>query len=1305
MSAFPQIPITTAAIIRQVGNTVYTRGQRYAREGAVVRYSYDEKTRTLSGQVAGSLAVPYECTVRIGSGERPLSVNCDCPVRTVCKHAVALVVTAVEQAARARKALNIPDPNAPEPKATRAGQRNAPEIESLLANPKLAGLTTARKLEEDIQTYRDSAPVSAPAYGAASGADARGTAVEGTLDLEALPPLASSAPSAREQQSASRMSAWKRDLSHILAARPLASIHDGALVPAALDLSLNISTSRAMGRAMSGQKPVINLMARPVKRSHTGRWVKGGLSWENFALSGVSPVSRSGIYPEHDRFFTELYSLARPWQSAYSSHRYWISLSSTSSALLWELLERARSIDLPLLLDGREVSYAVMPPAQMRTLFSASGENSEDLSLHAALSWEARENQRVRQLIVPAHEAHPVGQPRTGFIALGAQAQKDYEQAASAALWNSVKAGAADQAHLVEFTLDAEPAAESKVASGTESVESAAQLSTQLPDIPAGVDLLFIPLTEPLDDIAASLVNTDSLVIPAAERPSFVREFLPSLVRSIPALTPDPALALPSVRPPQLVLSIDFDEQIAHDARLSWAWEYPADPTESDSASSMCVLPAVGYAGEETPVPRDSRYEAKVMRAVRLARAPFSFMDSGFEPSRYEGWETMEILSRLLPVLRRIPGVQVRLRGEVPSFREVDNTIIEIQVTDTSRRDWFGLGIALKVNDWHVPFSQVFEALDKQQDRMLLGNGTYFSLLRPEFAALRALMSEARALNDRSHELEINRHQSSLWNELEQLASSVQSVARWDEQVRSLSTLLDTHSENEPILPEASVGSALHASLRPYQQEGLNWLAFLYKHRLGGILADDMGLGKTVQAMALLSHALETHEALNEQRAAAGEEPMPFSPFLVVAPTSVVANWQAEAAAFLPDIQVAVLSESSSKSGYSVASRIAGAQLVITSYALLRLDEQEFIDPDIPGGSWGAFILDEAQFVKNATTRAWKVAREVPADFKLAMTGTPIENNLMELWALCALVADGLFPSARTFKELYVRAIEAARAEGEQQIPELERLKRRIRPLMLRRTKEQVVQELPAKNDERVVLDLAPTHRRIYDTHLQRERQKVLGLLEDIDKHRFTIFQSLALLRRLALDAALVDPERYEGVSSAKIDYLLQQLPALIHSGSKVLIFSQFTGFLKRIAAALQAHSLDYLYLDGSTRDRGAVLDQFRQGAAPIFLISLKAGGFGLNLTEADHCFIMDPWWNPAAEAQAVDRIHRIGQEREVHIYRLVARGTIEEKVMELKESKAQLFDALVGDESFGSTALGVADVRELFRPDTEDSL
>ena len=202
-----------------------------------------------------------------------------------------------------------------------------------------------------------------------------------------------------------------------------------------------------------------------------------------------------------------------------------------------------------------------------------------------------------------------------------------------------------------------------------------------------------------------------------------------------------------------------------------------------------------------------------------------------------------------------------------------------------------------------------------------------------------------------------------------------------------------------------------------------------------------------------------------------------------------------------------------------------------------------------------------------------------------------------------------------------------------------------------------------------------------------------------MDKNRFTIFQSLTLLRRLALDATLIDPDEYAGVASAKLEYLVEHLPSLLGDGHRVLVFSQFTGYLRTIAERLQAEGIDYLYLDGTTRNRPQVLKNFAEGAAPVFLISLKAGGFGLNLTEADHCFIMDPWWNPAAEQQAVDRIHRLGQERDVHVYRLVAEGTVEEKVMDLKASKAALFDAVVNDGSFASSRVDAEQIRELFTP------
>jgi SNF2 family DNA or RNA helicase len=320
-------------------------------------------------------------------------------------------------------------------------------------------------------------------------------------------------------------------------------------------------------------------------------------------------------------------------------------------------------------------------------------------------------------------------------------------------------------------------------------------------------------------------------------------------------------------------------------------------------------------------------------------------------------------------------------------------------------------------------------------------------------------------------------------------------------------------------------------------------------------------------------------------------------------------------------------------------------------------------------------------------------AKELNAPFKLAITGTPMENNLMELWSLFSIVAPGLFPSARAFTETFVRGIEGTDNPAAGEI--LARLRRRIRPLMMRRTKELVASDLPAKQEQVLQIDLSPRHRTLYDTFLQRERQKLLGLLEDMDKNRFIIFRSLTLLRLLSLDASLVD-EAYAGVPSSKLDALFEQLEDVLAEGHRALVFSQFTSFLGKAAARLDAQGTPYSYLDGSTLRRSEVIDRFKSGDAPVFLISLKAGGFGLNLTEADYVFLLDPWWNPATEAQAVDRTHRIGQTRNVMVYRMVATGTIEEKVMALKDRKAKLFSSVMDDDAAFSSALTADDIRGL---------
>ena len=1361
---FPEIPVTVPQIIRQAGHRTYQRGVAYQRNREVIRYSYDEDERTLTGLVNGSTIIPYEVTIRFFpavSGSATFTARCTCPVLTDCKHAVALMLTALDRASVAKKALSehpgpVGVPGAEAKEATEAKGS---------ADSKSADVAEAKKAADPLAALRASGALTTAAkLPTPDAATAEPENPQGSFALNEL----GTSPSLQAEASATKISAWRRDLSSVLSARQDLAGIDSMRVSGALDFSLSVSGSYARGRNMPGATPSINLLARPLMASKTGRWIKGGLSWETFASSVGGPVGRHEIYPEHERFFAELYSIARPWQNMYSSHRDWISISASASTLLWDVLARAEDIGLPLLVNGREVNYAVLSPAQVRLHAAASEEKHAEgtgLQLQAALSWEGREGELLRQLWLPAAHCHPIGTPRTGFFALGGLAQQEYEQAAKAVHWKTVRPGALDEVGRESFVQkDAQEAPTEEAENSAPTIAPVqgerVRYSPAVPELPEGVELALIPLVEPLDAASESLISAGTVHIPAAERATFQKEYLPALSRSIPSLTPDPALALPRVKPPHLVLDISFDEQVRHDAQLSWRWEYPLNPFAEDSVdeasaeeastqnpaagSDVYSLPVFGYPGEEGGEVRDERFEARVLRSVRAILAAHPAL-SGLEERRIEGWETRELLSAILPKLRRVSAVQVRFNGTPPQFVEATDALIEITVSEGNSRDWFGLGIAVKVNNWTVPFAQIFEALDRGAGRILLGNGTYFSLRRPEFKTLRALIAEARELDDAGGELRINRHQAGLFSELESLAASVHTTARWDAQVRSLLQLvegledteestekgtekaLDKGTQDSPapqkasrqIIAQRPVPTGLQATLRPYQVEGFQWLSFLYEQRLGGILADDMGLGKTVQALALLAHAIEEHRAASERAASErttkrGESVEPFAPFLVVAPTSVITNWATEAERFLPEAKVVTITETTAGKT-PLAERVAGAHLVLTSYTLLRMDEEaytgyartlggtvdEFTGEQSAPEGWGALLLDEAQFVKNTGTRAWSIARAMPARTKIAMTGTPIENNLMELWALLAIVADGLFPSARAFRDLYARPAESGE-DPAHAAATAARLRRRIRPLMLRRTKELVAAELPAKNDTRVNLPLTPGHRRIYDTHLQRERQKVLGLLEDMDKNRFTIFQSLTLLRRLALDAALIDPEAYAGVSSVKRDYLVQQLPDLLEKGHRVLVFSQFTGYLKSISARLAEEGIGHLYLDGSTRNRAEVIEAFTSGQEPVFLISLKAGGFGLNLTEADHVFIMDPWWNPAAEQQAVDRIHRIGQDKEVHVYRLVAEGTIEEKVMQLKESKAALFDAVVGEGEFASAAVTAEDVRELFAPAVE---
>jgi superfamily II DNA or RNA helicase len=730
----------------------------------------------------------------------------------------------------------------------------------------------------------------------------------------------------------------------------------------------------------------------------------------------------------------------------------------------------------------------------------------------------------------------------------------------------------------------------------------------------------------------ATLDEPRAIRVDAGETAEFLRAAYPRLAAALPIVSQDGTFEPPPAVPATLVLAADFEPgDVLH---LAWRWEHASGRVTE-------VGDGPGEAGSREHADPDHDLDSDVVEHARdeLGGLPMA-------PITLRGADVAWFADRVIRRLRRLDRVRVDVTGDPPDYRDAGVPQLTVTTVESPKTDWFDLGVVVTVNGRKVPFMPLFRALAKGQRRLLLVDKTYLDLKQPLFEPLRDLIDEAGSLREWETGVRIHRSQVGLWAEFEDLADEAEPATSWRATVAGLTG--DDGAET-PVPAELAV------ELRPYQIEGFRWLALLWRSRLGGILADDMGLGKTVQTLALIAHAHRAHG-----------EPRP--PFLVVAPTSVASNWVAEAARFTPGLRVAAVLATDTADRGRLAAAAATADLVVTTYAVLRLDADRFAARE-----WAGLVLDEAQFVKNPATKVHEAARSIRAPFRLALTGTPIENHTGELWAILRIVAPGLFPSRRAFDERYRRPIEAGHRER------LERLRRRIRPLMLRRTKEAVAPELPPKQEQVLTVELAPRHRRLYDATLQRERTKMLGLVDDLDRQRHIVYRSLTLLRMLALDASLIDDE-HAGLASAKLDALFEQLEDVLAEGHRALVFSQFTSFLGKAAERLGAAGVPFAWLDGSTpvKRRDAEIARFRSGEASVFCISLKAGGFGLNLTEADYVFLLDPWWNPASEDQAVDRAHRIGQDKQVMVYRLVAANTIEEKVMALKRRKGELVAAVL---------------------------
>jgi SNF2 family DNA or RNA helicase len=477
-------------------------------------------------------------------------------------------------------------------------------------------------------------------------------------------------------------------------------------------------------------------------------------------------------------------------------------------------------------------------------------------------------------------------------------------------------------------------------------------------------------------------------------------------------------------------------------------------------------------------------------------------------------------------------------------------------------------------------------------------------------------------------------------------------------------------------LPTVPVPAGVQATLRPYQQQGLNWLQFLRAHGLAGVLADDMGLGKTLQTLVHIQVEKDAGRL--------------SAPALVIAPVSLMGNWQREAARFCPGLRCLVLHGAGR---HAVADAVAEHDLVIAPYSLLQRDRERWL-----AQPWHLVVLDEAQNIKNASTQAAQVVGALKARHRLCLSGTPMENHLGEIWSLFHFLMPGFLGSQQRFKELFRTPIEK---QGD--TARLAQLRARVTPFMLRRTKALVAGELPPKVESVMPVELAGAQADLYETIRLGMEKTVREALQSkgLAKSQITILDALLKLRQVCCHPALVPLDAARKVTvSAKLEQLMALLPGMLAEGRRILLFSQFTSMLTLIEAELKKRRLPWVKLTGQSQKRDAIIEQFTSGKVPLFLISLKAGGVGLNLPQADTVIHYDPWWNPAVENQATDRAHRIGQTQSVWVVKLVAQGTIEERILALQERKAQLAGSLYSGSAARKEPLFTeSDLAELLQP------
>jgi len=580
----------------------------------------------------------------------------------------------------------------------------------------------------------------------------------------------------------------------------------------------------------------------------------------------------------------------------------------------------------------------------------------------------------------------------------------------------------------------------------------------------------------------------------------------------------------------------------------------------------------------------------------------------------------------------------------------------ELDLTVKEGNDWFDVQAVARFGNYEVPFIQLRNHILNNVKEFVLPNGEIAVIPEEWFAQYNHLFQ----FSEDKKAIRLSKYHIGLLNDI-----SEHTALTMDRRLEQLA--------NFDAIDEIDEPRQFNGSLRPYQKAGYNWFHFLKKYRFGGCLADDMGLGKTIQTLAFLQKQKEL--------VAPGEGPMTS---LIVMPTSLIYNWQNEADKFVPELRILVHTGIGRSKEPAV---FEPYDLVITTYGIARSDEEL-----LSAYYFNYVILDESQIIKNPTSKSFKAVKSFKSKHRLVLSGTPVENSVADLWSQMAFLNPGLLGSYHYFQHEFVQPIEKKKDEEKAR-----RLQAIIKPFVLRRTKSQVATELPPKSEQVFYCTMGEQQAEQYERVKSEYRNAILENLGDekTKTPQIALLQGLTKLRQLANHPRMVD-STFRG-ESGKFESVIHTLETVLRRGNKVLVFSQFVKQLVIFKQYFDKHGIGYAYLDGATKNREEVVKQFRENQdTRLFLISIKAGGVGLNLVEADYVFILDPWWNPAVEQQAIDRTHRIGQTRNVFIYKFITKDTVEEKILALQNRKKSIADTLITTEESFIKSLTQDDIREL---------